>query len=270
MWTPPQESELEMVSQDIVHSKHSEVIKELEKEQHTVCPQCKAILKPILSIKDRVKVLIATPSMGKIEPIAFDLHKDFSMYLKELEWKAPLKFFNGSVGDVLTPYARERLAEEAIANGFDYILFIDDDMLFSFDIFERLYKHNVDIVAPLMFTRKSPHKVVAYISINGYDKDRHEAYYKTKFVDDYPKDTLFKCDATGMGICLIKVEAMKKVKPPWFMNTMDTGEDVYFTQKASAAGLGVYMDTSIHNVVHLSERIKVDEAYVEKLKGGKQ
>ena len=192
-----------MVSEDSVHSQRSKIIEELEKRQITYCPSCKSIIDPKLTTSKRLKVMVAIPSMGKIEPRAFDMHRDYAMYLKELEWKAPVKFFNASVGDVLTPWARERLAEEAVENGFDYIYFIDDDMLFPFDLFERLYKHNVDIVAPLMFMRKGPHYPVIYTSREGYDRDRHLSYYKTKIVQEYPKDTLLQCDATGMGICLI-------------------------------------------------------------------
>ena len=44
----------------------------------------------------------------------------------------------------------------------DYILFIDDDMICPPDLFERLYKHQKDIVAALAFTRYPPHKPVIY------------------------------------------------------------------------------------------------------------
>lgn len=229
-----------------------------------VCPHCKKVAEPLLSVDKRIKVMIAMPTNGKLEPRAFDHFMDWRACLTKLEFKAPVKFFFSSVGAVLTPWARERMAEIAVKEKFDYILYVDDDMLFPMDIFERLYRHNVDVVAPLMFMRLGAHKPVIYKIKHGYDRSIHKDYWQSFVVEDYPKDTLFKVDGTGMGICLIKVKVLEGLQPPWFMNTCGTGEDVYFTEKATRAGFGVYVDTTFHDVVHLGERKWVTEkTYLE-------
>ena len=250
--------------EDIISEQNHKVIESLQDQPLTVCPHCRKTVDPVFSLEERVKVLIAMPVMGHIEPRAFDHFMDWRAWLTRLEHKSPVKFFFASVGDVLTPWARERLAEIAIAENFDYILFVDSDMLFPYDIFEKLYKHNVDIVVPLMFMRLGSHKPVIYRIKHGFDKQIHQEYFQTVIVEDYPKDTLFKVDGTGMGIMLIKIKVLKEITRPWFMNTAGTGEDVFFTEKATKAGFGVYVDTSIHDVAHLGERKQITEAvYLE-------
>lgn len=253
------------MDKDILLAEHNKMIEDLSADKIIRCPHCAKDIKPLHSMDARIKVVVGTPSMGHIEPQVFDRFIDWAMYLKELEYKYPFKFIFSSMGDVLTPWARERIAEHALDAKADYLLFVDDDMMFPMEIFEMLFKHNVDVVVPLMFMRNYPHSPVIYRIKKGYDKQVHQEYYLTELITDYPPDTLLKVDATGMGICLIKLDILHKIPKTWFMNTQGTGEDVYFTQRATDAGFGVYVDTSIHNIIHLGDRKKVDEAYYKEV-----
>lgn len=155
------------------------------------------------------------------------------------------QFFYSSVGRVLTPLARERLAEWAIRCGAEFIFFIDDDMMAPIDLFERLVHHDVDIVAPLAFMRLAPHKPVIFRVDQGYDALQGKEYYIPKTVDNYPKDTLVECDGVGFGAALIKTEILQAIPKPWFMSTTGHGEDLLFCKKARQAGFRVFMDTSV-------------------------
>lgn len=155
------------------------------------------------------------------------------------------QFFYSSVGRVLTPLARERLAEFAVQGRADYIFFIDDDMISPVDLFEKLVRHDVDIVAPLAFARHNPHPPVIYRVDTGFDKMQNMEYYVPKQIWNYPKGKLVRCDAVGFGAALIKTNILGRMKKPWFMSTTGFGEDILFCQKATAAGAKVYMDTSV-------------------------
>jgi len=155
------------------------------------------------------------------------------------------KFHFGSVGRVLTPLARERLTEFAIMGGVDYMLHIDSDMIVPMDMFEKLIRHKVDIVAPLAFMRRAPHYPVIYSIDEGWDSQKKMEYYVCNNIKNYPKNKLVECDAVGFGAALIDMKVVKKMKKPFFMSTTSAGEDIWFCSKAKRIGAKVFMDTSI-------------------------
>lgn len=215
-----------------------------------------------MSEKRIVKVQISIPNEGHTECEAYAnrLLMCFHLGMLQLASKLGVKEYEGikfdypddvvfefiwsTVGRVLTPIARERLTEWAIAGGVDYIFMIDDDMICPMDLFEKLFKHNVDVVAPLAFTRRAPHYPVIYRVLEGYDNMTHQAYFVNKQINNYPKDTLVECDAVGFGAALIKMDVIKKMTRPYFMSTTAAGEDIWFCRQAKRSGARIYMDTA--------------------------
>lgn len=209
-----------------------------------------------------VKVMFAIPNEGHTEPEAYDDRMCMSFRLGVLEvlsglgmseWEGHhfeypenerFKFYISSVGKVFTALARERIAEYALSAGVDYLFMIDDDMICPVDIFERLYRHNVDIVAPIAFTRYAPHKPVIYNLMRGFDHFEKKEFYINHAVLDYPRDTLVQCDAIGFGAVLIKSRVLRSLNKPWFMTTSGAGEDIHFCHSAGKAGFKIYCDTS--------------------------
>lgn len=180
-------------------------------------------------------------------------------YQKILDGKI-FDFYFYTVGRILTPLAREKAAEEAVRGNFDYLYQIDDDMICPDDLFERLYRHNVDIVSPLAFTRNPPYFPVAYENREYWDSKNSSMTFVNDTIKNYPKNVLFRTDANGFGAVLIKVDIIRKMKQPWFMSTTGTGEDILFCYKATKAGAKVYMDSST-KLGHLSHPIQVTEEY---------
>ncbi len=174
------------------------------------------------------------------------------------------KFFMSSIGRVLTPLARERLAEFALQGKCDYMLFIDDDMTVPMNMFEKLFRHNVDICGALAFMRMPPHSPVIYRVNEGYDPLQRLDYYETHVIKNYKKDTLVECDAVGFGAVLIKTEILGRMAQPWFMSTTRSGEDLWFCYRAKRdAGARIFMDTSV-KLGHIGIPGIVDEETYEK------
>ena len=212
--------------------------------------------------KKIIRVQISVPNEGHTLPESYDNHICLGIHLGTLQVLSQLglkeydgrkydypdnvefKFYWSSIGRVLTPLARERLAEFAVETGVDYMMFIDDDMICPMDLFEKLFKHNVDVVAPLAFMRMPPHSPVMYRVEEGYHPLQRLEYYITHTVKNYPKNKLVECDAVGFGAALIKTDVLKKMEKPWFMSTTRSGEDLWFCYKAKQAGARVFMDTS--------------------------
>jgi len=168
-----------------------------------------------------------------------------------------------SVGEIFIPFAREMFADQALKYKADYLFMVDDDMMCPPELFFKLVKHDVDIVAPLAFTRNPPHRSVMFQVIEGYDEATHRPYYVNKPVINYPREKLVECDAVGFGAVLIKAEVLKKLGKPLFMGTMGSGEDVHFCVSAKKAGFRVFMDTSV-KLGHLSHPVVVTEEYSDK------
>lgn len=230
--------------------------------------------------KKIVKVLIGLPKAGDTDPEAYDNRLEMVFHLGALQTLSHLgeksyegveydipdnteyQFSLSTIGDVFIAYAREQLATIATDNGFDYLFMIDDDMLVPKDLFERLIRHKVDIVAPLAFTRSFPHKPVIYNVEVGYDAEEKKDYYRNYSVARYPKDKLVQCDAVGFGAVLIDTKCFKGMAKPWMMSTSGAGEDIHFCHGAGEAGFNVYMDTST-KLAHLGNRKKITEETYE-------
>lgn len=182
---------------------------------------------------------------------------------KILKESPRFEFYQITVGRVLTPFAREEIANRAENAGMDYLMMIDDDMIIEQnDIFERLYADQVDIVAPLAFTRGYPHKPVLYSCVEGYDAITKKDYFINTTVMNYPREKLVRCDAVGFGAVLMKMSAVKAVPKPRFMSTCGTGEDIYFCYQAGKQGFKVFMDTRV-KLGHIGHPTVITEGYVD-------
>ena len=230
--------------------------------------------------KQAVKVLFAVPNEGATHPLAYTNHMDLCLHLgalqvcshvgiKELFGKPfdippdqEFFFFHVSVGRALTPYAREQMAIYAVEYGFDYLFFMDDDMIVPLDLFERLYKHQVDVVAALAFTRNPPHKPVLYAVKSEYDSVQHQEGFSNHSIFNYPKDQLVECDAVGFGSVLIHTRVLKGMKPPYFMSTTAAGEDLWFCWNAKKQGFKIFSDTAT-KLGHLSRPTIITEENFE-------
>lgn len=134
------------------------------------------------------------------------------------------------VGDCETKFAigypvdtaRNLLAEYALKNDFDRILWIDSDMTFSPDILERLGEdlNEWDLVSGLYFKRTLPAEPVIYKSVTF--KPSAEVY------SDYPREAVFPIAGCGFGGVLMKTEIMKDLQEPPFKMFDGISEDLFF------------------------------------------
>lgn len=223
---------------------------------------------PPKPIEEKVfKVLVGIPLKGHTPPKSY--HDRMLMWkyigMQETadfyEKRNPRYVFSmGAVGEILVPYARERLAESALEMGADYLFMIDDDMLAPYDLFYKLVANNKDICAALAFTRNPDHLPVVYETVQGWDHSVNGGYGFTRYVRNYPRNTLFECDAVGFGAVLIKTDVFRKTPKPWFFGMSQTGEDVTICIKAKKSGFSVWMDSRI-KLGHLGESVVITEEY---------
>lgn len=140
------------------------------------------------------------------------------------------------------------LARECVEGDFDFLMSIDNDMVFPIDAVRRLIEHDKDIVGANYSVRgnavgNDPRECVVKIA--------NEAGEKISLpLTEVPK-TLFKCHALGNGFTLYKGEVFKKMEAPWFRVVEEpngdwSGEDVLFHEDAQKAGFEVWCNPKIH------------------------
>ncbi len=147
-----------------------------------------------------------------------------------------------------------------------HLLFVDTDVVVSDDAIDRLLAHDVPIACapvPILHRRYGPNGPQAGVTVGTnimvfddpklrgqrVQPDQAGVGYRYMDPDDMP-DEPFVCDATGLGLCLIRRDVVEKLTPPWCVfenlsNDEFVGEDINFMRKVRLAGFDILVDPSV-------------------------
>lgn len=154
-----------------------------------------------------------------------------------------VSFRTGAPYDVM----RNSACADALAAGFQWVMFLDDDVIPPPDTYARLARHNLDIVSGLYYRRQPPICPVA-MKLDGEGKPQWVTQWN-------PPNSLVEVDLVGAGCLLIHRRVLKRTPQPWFeweigktpapqgRNAMS--EDFAFCLRAKEHGFKVHLDTSI-------------------------
>ncbi len=126
-----------------------------------------------------------------------------------------------------------------------YLLFVDDDMVFTPEILNTLLSREKDVIGVPYYSRLLPRE-----SYNAIFEDGN-------IVKELPEE-LFKCQHIGTGVMLIDMKVFKDMDLPFFnFKTHETGytlmgEDAWFCKQARAKGYEIWCDPSL-KVGHLGD-----------------
>lgn len=149
---------------------------------------------------------------------------------------------------------RNQVVKKALDAGAEWIWNIDDDNLFSADIVERLMRHNVDIVTPLVCRRHPPFFPYLFgppypIDPTMPDDELFEQWTKHPPAPDYPRGLygLVEMSTAGCSGMLVKAKVFHALPSPWFefgrCEAKDSaGEDVFFALRARKKGFRCFVD----------------------------
>lgn len=181
--------------------------------------------------RKRKKILVCVNTLTSID---FAAYRDHNMFFYRLGRDFPHMDFGQFYAKRMSiDRFRNSAASVACQGGFDYLMFIDDDMLFENprEVFGPLYKANLDIISAFTYIRGYPYEIMSFkeIKVNG---QKHLDYVKHRdLTPDNPKmrpDGVIMCDAIGTAVSLIKVSLLKNLTPPWFITGQKSTEDIYF------------------------------------------
>lgn len=151
----------------------------------------------------------------------------------------------------------------------DWILFIDDDMVWEPDAVLRLLQTKeeldaqgvvADVLGGLCFRRGAPHQPTLYV--------RTENEGPFNFLEDWDTD-IVDVDGTGMAFALVTKQCLERIaggpmlpheeriklsRPPQFFTWYGAmGEDLRFCETVKKAGGRILVDTRIH-IGHVGEK----------------
>lgn len=155
--------------------------------------------------------------------------------------------------------ARDTIAQFAVEHGFDYVLYVDSDMVFDSDDLKRLLAHQVGICSGLYVKRVGKHEPVAYAKII---TRRRFPYRAPKLIEDTSKTGFASVAACGFGFMLIKTSVIKtmfKYYKSLFEPFRGVGEDVAFSIRARRLGYKTFIDRDV-KLGHIGEDVYYDNS----------
>ena len=197
-----------------------------------------------------MKILLGMPTIGKVPT------KTVICLLRLLH------DFNKD-GDVIWPMiaegslvytSRDTIAQFAVEHDFDYVLYIDSDMIFDSPDLERLLKHQVGICSGLYVKRAGTPDNVAYKKII---TRRYFPFRKPDLIVDERKTGFSDIAACGFGFMLVKVSVLKtmfKYYKSLFEPFKGVGEDVAFSIRARRIGYKTFIDRDV-KLGHIGEAV---------------
>ena len=206
-------------------------------------------------------IAVCTPARDMVHTMySYDLVNMVAYHTLNTNDAVSLKISQGT----LIANQRAELSLDAMQEGCSHILFIDSDMRFPQDMIERLLKHDLDIVATNCARRRMP---------TGPTAQLYKENGERELVWTMPESTgLQEVGSVGMGVMLIKREVFEALAEPWFETPWRVdkrgyiGEDVFFCQKAAAAGFKIWIDHDVSKEIgHIGTfEFKHDHTWVMK------
>jgi hypothetical protein len=192
----------------------------------------------------------------------------FNSLLKLIYYSQGYKDFNlvvNQIGGSHIGWTRERLmgfkspAEVASPDrslfagtwpDYDYILWLDSDIMFEVDDLLHLIDDNQDIVCGYYRMADARGR---FCILEVSDKPDEEQQFMSE-EDIKSRKELIEVQHCGFGFILIKKGVFEKITPPYFMQssferngkTVYVGEDVSWCMKARAAGFRIFVDPRCH------------------------
>jgi GT2 family glycosyltransferase len=137
-------------------------------------------------------------------------------------------------------HERNQAVAAALRGGYEWLFFIDDDVIMPPGTFAKLASHNLDIVSGLYWKRWEPIEP----AMRWDDGKEHR----------FRMGDLVEVDFAGAGCLLIRRNVLEKMEYPWFewatsrpdlpQRERDS-DDYFFCRKARKAGFKVHVDTGV-------------------------
>ena len=180
-----------------------------------------------------MKLLIAVPAYESMRVEFVRSLMDLTGWLNENKVWYEVKIISGT----LVHIARDRLAQHAVNNGFDEVLWIDSDMVFDRHVYEDLRDAGKDMVCGWFISRHYPYVSCLFKSLIPVERINE------------PPEELFRIAGCGFGCVLVKTEVLKQVMVSnsgrCFLPDQKLGEDCAFCKRVTDLGFGIWCEPTV-------------------------
>lgn len=211
-----------------------------------------------------MKILIAVPTFENIMPETFK-----SIYGLD-------RCGHWVVFDFIRGYdcaqARNRIAQEAMDEGADYVLMVDNDVVLPGDAIANFLDDPVDVCLGVYPNRNGDNVYTGATCACRLDQPDGTPYYNYPTESEYSAQEInamaraglkkARIHGGGFGCAFVKTDVFRKLKWPWFkwVEYEDghgvLSEDLYFCEQCKEAGIPVYTDPRVrcgHVFRHVQE-----------------
>ena len=203
------------------------------------------------------RVLVAFPTReGRI-------HARTAASLCNLDWGGDEVDYEPVIGCYVDE-ARRKMADMAIAGGYDYLMMVDSDMILPPDALSHLREDDVNVAFGWYVRGQSDEGLTNAVKpgtqgFNGGYYAREIALMAKDHAEGRSTTPLLEVKGNGMGCALIRVDLFGRMKRPWFKfiehnGGPGLGEDYYFCQRCSEIGVRLYVDVRV-GCGHIHERV---------------
>ena len=187
-----------------------------------------------------MRLMIAVPTTDYV-------HADFMKSLVDLQARlikdgvdVTVRIMSGT----LVYIARNRIALEAIENGYTHVLWLDSDMVFGDGILDDLMFCGKDFVCGAFVSRRPQYRPCVYETLKPLEK--------VKRIGTEP----FRVEGCGFACVLTAVGVLKDVQEKYgttFRPTEDFGEDLAFCERAIDAGHEIWCEPTVRpgHIAHI-------------------
>lgn len=183
-----------------------------------------------------MNILIAVPTYENIAPETFK-----SIYGLKSQHRLAFDFVRGYD----CAKARNEIAKKAMAEGFDYVLMVDSDIILPEDAIEALIEDNDSVVVGIYPRKNTNCGETELFKLGTYDYVNRYNYNELEELPDR-----FQIKGSGLGCALINTEIFNRLPYPYFkFVTYDDGdvlsEDLFFCSNLAQTGISVYADSRV-------------------------
>ena len=146
--------------------------------------------------------------------------------------------------------ARNQLAQRAVQEGFDRMLWLDSDMTFESDLVQRFMADldaGLEYVSGLAFSRRAPIRPCVYRECGMDVVDGRQTPKAVNF-EDIPTEQLFPVAASGLAATAMTTKLISRVGNTYgmpFSPMMGFGEDLSFCMRETKLGTRLWCDSRI-------------------------
>lgn len=190
-----------------------------------------------------MKLLIAIPTMESV-PVEF---MRSLLQLQSRLLRDGVDFDIEIESGTLVYRARDRLASKAVNGGYDWMLCLDSDMVFTDEVLYDLQFCGKDFVTGIAHSRRRPFGSCIFTDLDLDHLRTWEGQYPT---------SSFEIAGCGMACVLVKTEIVKSVMLHYgtaFEPLKNYGEDLSFCKRAHDLGYRLYAEPSVRlgHIAHI-------------------